>query len=97
MIRVSDVVSTRTAAWEDKGQECHVSQPPTWVIKPIRPAFTGETEGKGAKDPGGRMAPLPRKSICPSVCSYLLRLPHTCKTLFVSVVWLPADVSHRAL
>lgn len=63
MIQVADVVSSRTAVWEDRGQECHVSQLPPRLIKPIRPAITGETEGAGSKDPGGGMALSPEGAL----------------------------------
>lgn len=50
VIQVADIVSAGTAAWEDTGQECQVSQPPPRLIKPIRPPLLEKQRGRGSKD-----------------------------------------------
>lgn len=58
VIQVADIVRAGTAAWEDTGQECQVSQPPPRLIKPIKPPLLEKQRGRGQK------IRLKRLSVC---------------------------------
>lgn len=89
VIRAADIVRSGTAVWEDRGRECHVSQPPPRLIEPIKPPLLEKQRRRGQETQLGHTRPPPplsRRSACPSV--FLpAQVSGSWKTLLASLVW----------